>query len=82
MAQHFITKCTCGTILAQCRCPSRDKAVTIIDRGCGTCHGSTASVVRDGQVWTIGDGKAFVTLTQEDWKFVNGTIHEHYHGED
>lgn len=34
---HFIKKCSCGTVIAQCRCPSKDKTVTIVKNGCPTC---------------------------------------------
>jgi hypothetical protein len=78
---HFITKCSCGVVIAQCRCPGEKVEATII-RGCTICHNSTASVVKSGDNWVIGDGRSFVTLTSQDWKFVSNTIHEHYHGED
>lgn len=36
---HFITKCKhCGTMITQCRCPSRDKPVTWVE-GCRLCEG-------------------------------------------
>lgn len=35
---HFIRKCTCGTVIAQCRCPAVDKVVEIVRDGCGNCR--------------------------------------------
>lgn len=36
MPEHFIEKCTdCGTIISQCRCPSKEK-VTILSK-CTSC---------------------------------------------
>lgn len=34
---HFIKKCSCGTVIAQCRCASKDKTVTVVKNGCLTC---------------------------------------------
>ena len=33
---HFITKCSCGVVLTQCRCIG-EKHVTVIDNGCYKC---------------------------------------------
>lgn len=35
---HFIKKCSCGTILAQCRCVSPNRTETIIEKGCLACQ--------------------------------------------
>lgn len=87
MSNHFITKCSCGVVLSQCRCPDQNKTVTVIERGCPTCHNSKVNLerlsVKSGSEWIISDrGGNRVVLTQEDWKYINGIIHEHYHGED
>jgi hypothetical protein len=34
---HFIEKCSCGKVISQCRCWSKDKEVTVITNGCGRC---------------------------------------------
>lgn len=36
--QHFIEKCSCGTIISQCRCPSDNKKVTILTEACEKCN--------------------------------------------
>lgn len=38
---HEIIKCSCGKIIAQCRCMSKDKTVTIIEKGCEDCKNLT-----------------------------------------
>lgn len=83
MAQHYITKCSCGRVMAQCRCPGDNKAVTVVERGCERCHNSSATVIRDGKHWHIADREGHtITLSREDWEHVSSIIHEHYHGED
>lgn len=37
MSTHFVTKCSCGQVIAQCRCFSQDKTVTVIQDGCEKC---------------------------------------------
>ena len=34
---HFISKCSCGTVLSQCRCFSKEKIVTVVPNGCTKC---------------------------------------------
>lgn len=36
MSDHFRTVCSCGQIIAQCRCPG-PKTETVIENGCATC---------------------------------------------
>jgi hypothetical protein len=33
--EHYIEKCKCGTVIAQCRCPSKDKRM--IEKVCKVC---------------------------------------------
>jgi hypothetical protein len=37
MSQHYIEKCSCGKVLSQCRCPSHEKEVKVIQDGCVEC---------------------------------------------
>lgn len=37
MSDHFIEQCSCGAIIAQCRCPAPDKSITYVERGCPAC---------------------------------------------
>jgi hypothetical protein len=86
-ARHYITKCSCGNVIAQCRCASPNKDLTVVERGCVRCHNSGATVARTEsqngtEWWRVGDRFGdFVTLSVDDWKHVNSVIHEHYHGE-
>jgi hypothetical protein len=34
---HFRTLCSCGAVIAQCRCNARDKCVTTVEAGCEAC---------------------------------------------
>lgn len=88
MTQHFITKCSCGAVIAQCGCPSREKVETVIERGCALCHNATAKLRKQVEVnneysWHITDHLGNTAkLSRADWEFVHSIIHEHYHGED
>lgn len=44
MSEHFITKCSCGAVITQCRCPDPNKKVNIIQNGCPTCKISAVAV--------------------------------------
>lgn len=37
MSEHYITNCSCGATISQCRCASPDKKVTVIQNGCDKC---------------------------------------------
>lgn len=86
MAQHYITKCSCGAVLAQCRCPHPNKAVNIVERGCEACHSKSAQVKLEShnpEVWKVTDSRGmFVLLSTADWRDIASIIHNHYHGED
>jgi hypothetical protein len=80
---HYITKCACGRVMAQCRCPGDNKTVKVVERGCEQCHNATPTVIRDGQHWHIADRSGTtITLSRADWQYVAVVIQEHYHGED
>lgn len=34
---HEIVRCSCGTVIKQCRCMKADKPVTIVADGCDQC---------------------------------------------
>lgn len=34
---HYITYCSCGKVISQCRCPSDKKDKTTISNGCSEC---------------------------------------------
>jgi len=38
VSKHFVHKCQCGEIIAQCRCPSEDKIVTVLKIKCDGCR--------------------------------------------
>jgi hypothetical protein len=82
---HYITKCSCGTVLSQCRCPSPVKSETIIKDGCAICH-KTAPLVQyqpSKGLWHISkpDGTT-ILLTKDEFDAVHSVIHDYYHGED
>lgn len=35
---HFKLVCSCGRIIAQCRCPDLNKRETVVDKGCDVCR--------------------------------------------
>jgi hypothetical protein len=39
---HFRTVCSCGVVIAQCRCPGNPKSETVVERGCAVCKEPTA----------------------------------------
>jgi len=82
MTQHYITKCSCGAIISQCRCPAPDKTVTVIERGCARCH-VPVTVERRDKGWSIAipDGGIFV-LSDDAMKYVMERVHDYHHGED
>jgi hypothetical protein len=41
---HEIVKCSCGTILQQCRCFTHNKAVRVVQDGCQDCMDKLAAI--------------------------------------
>lgn len=39
MSTHFIERCSCGAVIAECRCPDPYKQERIVQRGCAACRG-------------------------------------------
>lgn len=35
---HFRTECSCGSVIEECRCPSKEKAITVVQNGCKECQ--------------------------------------------
>lgn len=35
---HYIEKCSCGTVISTCRCPNPNKKEIIIPNGCKKCE--------------------------------------------
>lgn len=38
MSHHYVERCSCGAVSQQCRCPSQDKAQTVVQDGCTDCQ--------------------------------------------
>ena len=38
MSDHFIIQCSCGTLLAQCRCLGHPKTVSVRLHACADCQ--------------------------------------------
>ena len=86
---HFIHRCTCGAVIAECRCPdfNNNKHVTTVDRGCSRCHETKPlpKIALDPKsaTWKITDCNGdTINLCKEEWDMVNKTINQHYYGED
>jgi hypothetical protein len=60
MPLHFRRVCSCGTVIAQCRCPGT-KTTTIVPDGCQTCARRAANVAE------IEDGLAPLPKTTADF---------------
>ena len=44
-AGHFIERCDCGAVIAQCRCFDKNKPERIVERGCKMCQNEGRYVV-------------------------------------
>jgi len=38
MSAHFMEQCSCGNMIRQCRCPDKNKSVTVVQSGCIECQ--------------------------------------------
>jgi hypothetical protein len=47
---HFITVCSCGAVIAQCRCMSKDKVRTVIENGCAACKKKLERIITQDSV--------------------------------
>lgn len=36
-SRHEIVKCSCGRVIAQCRCLMPDKPIRVVERACPVC---------------------------------------------
>ena len=56
---HFINKCSCGIVISQCRCFSKNRIETVVENGCSECKGKTASahplISKLRQVFSLAD---------------------------
>jgi len=48
---HEIVKCSCGALIAQCRCFLKDKPVRIVQNGCHDCNKNASPT---GSSWKNG----------------------------
>lgn len=84
-------------VLAQCRCPSDVKTITIVKDACPKCHGSPItlskiqkSVFISGQPyepptnpnWEINKDGVAMEITYEDMKYLYSELHDLFHGDD
>lgn len=42
--------CSCGTVVSQCRCPSNDKEVQVIEKGCVRCRRAVVGAIPEAQI--------------------------------
>lgn len=82
---HYIVKCSCGTIINQCRCIG-DKQVSIIPKGCGKCHTDQIELRKlrhtAGNYWEIEKSGDVLMVHYDDLKQLYGELHGLFHGED
>jgi hypothetical protein len=45
MSNHVVVKCSCGAVIAQCRCYHIDKAEKIQQDGCRECRAKMSAKV-------------------------------------
>jgi hypothetical protein len=43
-ARHYVEKCSCGAVVAQCRCPAPDKEVRVRPLSCKACREAAVAV--------------------------------------
>jgi hypothetical protein len=63
--QHFRTECSCGAVLAQCRCPSPDKRVEVRQGACPRCRQATAPAVQPALLHRFRLGARYCIETTE-----------------
>lgn len=76
---HYITKCSCGVILAQCRC-NGNKVLNIIQKGCEKCHLKTLDFTQvDRTHWMIKKGNVILQLSIEELECLKNELQELFH---
>lgn len=83
---HFLTKCSCGAVISQCRCPG-PKVETTVENGCPTCHLAEENIPAEFEphhgIWRIKDEKdRYILIDKAQWDRIHSIVHDHYHGED
>jgi hypothetical protein len=61
---HEVVRCSCGTVIAQCRCFGLNKLVTTVEKGCGVCQAVSAALELLDVRWA--DGPPCVPTNQHD----------------
>ena len=46
MSDHYIEKCSCGKLISQCRCASKDKKLIVTPNGCADCKSKSMKNLR------------------------------------
>ena len=83
---HYMTQCSCGKIISQCRCIG-NKKITIIEKGCDNCHINSIELVRERELngktnWKLKKDGVLMELTYEDLDYLSKELHELFHGDD
>jgi hypothetical protein len=68
-ARHFITKCSCGAVIAQCRCPSRDKIESVLRNGCPSCKAKTGPGVSFAEQYKEHPLNAICASCDHAWQY-------------
>jgi hypothetical protein len=94
VAAHFITKCSCGAVISQCRCPDNNKPVTVIPDACERCHNppikitrvagksSVASIPVNVATWELSNQTGTLRLNWQGLLFLEDLLNAILHSED
>jgi hypothetical protein len=47
---HFIKVCSCGQVITQCRCMSKDKTRIVVENGCAACKKNLERIITEPEV--------------------------------
>jgi hypothetical protein len=71
-----------------------DKVLTVIERGCDACHGTTVTLTRIGSTkynqttdlvennWRVEKDGKYIDMSFKDMSFIRARASEFYYGED
>ncbi len=48
---HGRTECSCGAVIAQCRCNDQHREVHVVQAGCGRCRGGVTATLTTVAEW-------------------------------
>lgn len=75
MSEHFIIRCSCGTIISQCKCFG-PRIETTVEAGCDECHKDTIQLSKKGDAWGLRVSYQNIILTDDELKLVHVLIED------